>query len=160
MRQGFCSWADRSVRVRRGQSDKREVPLAELYTILEQFFRSDHWLRAQSTDGWADGGVMKGIRRGIQSSVGATGGRWVANSIFYQQLARGAKLSFVYDLVTGAAEFSSLKYTLDAAKPPLRTDLDDDAEFESLYGISRRLRFRHAVPRKAWRHDVFTDIYE
>ena len=103
---------------------------------------------------------MKGIRRGIQSSVGATGGRWAANSIFYQQLARGAKLSFVYDLVTGTAEFSSLKYTLDAAKPPLRTDLDEDAEFESLYGISRRLRFRHAVPRKAWRNDVFTDIYE
>ena len=81
-------------------------------------------------------------------------------AFFYQQLARGAKLSFVYDLVTGAAEFSSLQYTLDAAKPPLRTDLDDDAEFESLYGISRRLRFRLAVPRKAWRRDVFTDIYE
>ena len=60
--------------------------------------------------------------------------------------------------MTGSADFSSLKYTLDAARKPLRSDLDDD-DFAALYGISRRLRFKLATPRKPWQHDVWTDIY-
>ena len=74
------------------------------------------------------------------------------------QVARGHRLSFVYDFVNGAADLTSLQFTLDAARSPLRTDLDDD-DFKALYGISRRLSFKLAAPRKVWQHDVFADTY-
>ena len=101
---------------------------------------------------------MPGIRRGMLLTAEGQGGRWIAHSMVANQLARGTKLSFVYDFVAGAADFSSLKYTLDAARKPLSSDLDDE-DFAALYGISRLLRFKRAVPRKVWQHDVWTDIY-
>ena len=72
--------------------------------------------------------------------------------------SRGAKLSFVYDFVSGKADFSSLKYTLDAARKPLRTDLSEE-DFTALYGISRRLAFKPSAPRKQWQHDAWADVY-
>ena len=71
---------------------------------------------------------------------------------------RGAKLSFVYGVVSGNAGFSSPKYTLDAARKPLRTDLSEE-DFALLYGISRRLAFKPAAPRKEWQQDAWADVY-
>ena len=206
----------------------KEVPLSELYALLDHYFKNEQWLRTKP-DGWAEGGVMPFIRRGMLLTAEGQEGRWIAHGMVANQLARGiraatkpqismkcnhrelitcsrcplsshslsfvpmrslvfsyhsngkyhlllvlrfpgwllserplpsrrgTKLSFVYDFVTGSADFTSLKYTLDAARKPLR-DLDDD-DFAALYGISRRLRFKLAAPRKPWQHDVWTDIY-
>ena len=92
------------------------------------------------------------------STAEGQAGRWIAHSMVTCQLARGARLSFVYDFVSGKAAFSSLKYTLDAARKPLRTDLGDE-DFTALYGISRRLAFKPAEPRKRWQQDAWTNVY-
>ena len=133
------------------------MPLPELYALLDHYFRNEQWLQTKP-DGWTEGGEMPGIRSGMLLTTEGQGGRWIAHSLVQNQIARGRRLSFVYDFVNGTADISSLQFTLDAARSPLRTDLDDD-DFEALYGISRRLFFKLAAPRKVWQHDVFADIY-
>ena len=101
---------------------------------------------------------MPSIRNGMLLTVGGHGGHRVAYNMVFGQLARGSKLSFVYDFVAGAGDFSASKFTLDAARKPLRGDLDED-EFKAMYGVSRFLRFKPAAPRKAWQYDVWSDLY-
>ena len=103
---------------------------------------------------------MCGIARGMKFTAECNGARWIANSIVCNQIQRGTKLSFVFDFISGStAGFSSLRYTLDAARAPLHTDLTDE-EFLMVYGLSRKLSFKVAAPRKVSSHDIWAGIYD
>ena len=137
---------------------KRQVALTEqLFALMDHYFRNEQWLRTKP-DNWTEGGVMPDVRRGMLLTSGGRGGQWVAHSVISNQLARGSKLSFVYDFVADAAGFDAMSYVLDAAREPLREDLDED-EFAALYGIPRYLRFKHASTRKVRQYDIWADIY-
>ena len=137
---------------------KRQVALTEqLFALMDHYFRNEQWLRTKP-DNWTEGGVMPDVRRGMLLTSGGRGGQWVAHSVVSNQLARGSKLSFVYDFVADAAGFDAMKYVLDAARGPLREDLDED-EFAALYGIPRYLRFKPASTRKVRQYDIWADIY-
>ena len=101
---------------------------------------------------------MWGIAKGMKFTVECNGARWIANSTVRTQVQRGNSLHFVYDFISGQADFSSLRYTMDAARAPLHTDLSDE-EFLQVYGLSRKLTFKDAAPRKATPHDMWGDIY-
>ena len=129
----------------------------QLFALMDHYFRNEQWLRSKP-DTWTEGGVMPDVRQGMLLSSGSRGGQWVAYSVISNQLARGSKLSFVYDFVADAAGFDAMKYVLDAGREPLREDLDE-AEFAALYGIPRYLRFKHATTRKVRQYDIWADIY-
>ena len=58
-------------------------------------------------------------------------------------------------MVTCDAEFESLKYILDAKRPPLK----DAADFEKTYGLPRFLSFAPRKQRKPNRMNVFEGVY-
>ena len=128
------------------------MPLTQLYGLLDHYFKNEEWLRTKPDD-WTEGGIMQDLRRGMLLTSGGRGGQWVASSVVSNQLQRGHKLSFVYDFMACAAGFGSIRYVLDAARKPLREDLDEE-DFAAMYGIPRRLRFKHAAARKVRLHDV------
>ena len=142
---------------RRGH--KMQTPLSEIHGLMDHYFRKEHWL-SKFPEPWTEGGALWSISRGMKLTAQGNGARWIASSMVHTQLARGAKLSFVYDFLAGSSvAFSSLRYILDAARAPLHTDLSDE-EFVKVYGLSRRLSFKAAGTRKVPQHNLWDGVYE
>ena len=72
---------------------------------------------------------------------------------------RGAeKLSFVFDFAPcETATFEELHFLHDAGRAPLQQL--DDATFEQIYGLPRRLRFSKHRPREPLRQDLLSTVY-
>ena len=70
--------------------------------------------------------------------------RSVALDAFAARTSAGNHLHFVWDLVTTDCEFANLKFVQDAGHPPL----DSNADFEELYGLSRKLQFQRRGKRE------------
>ena len=66
----------------------------------------------------------------------------------------GKKLLFVYDLVAVDSEFTSLRFVLDAVRPPFTS-----AAFEKIYGLPRHLQFERSSERAVESVDIWTGIY-
>ena len=66
----------------------------------------------------------------------------------------GKKVLFVYDLVANDADFDTLRFTLDAVRPPRSSAL-----FEKLYGLPRFLQFEKSARRAPESVDMWAGIY-
>ena len=75
----------------------------------------------------------------------------------YRRLTSKEGLQFVYDLIHVPTSFQNLKFTMDAARTPLR-NLGDE-EFLSVYGLPRKLTFKMAEPRETDPIDLWSILY-
>ena len=66
----------------------------------------------------------------------------------------GKKVLFVYDLVATDSDFDTLRFTLDAVRPPRSSAL-----FEKLYGLPRFLQFEKSARRAPESVDMWAGIY-
>ena len=67
----------------------------------------------------------------------------------------GKKVLFVYDLVAANdSDFDTLRFTLDAVRPPRSSAL-----FEKLYGLPRYLKFEKSSRRAPASVDMWEGIY-
>ena len=64
------------------------------------------------------------------------------------------KVLFVYDLVANDSDFDTLRFTLDAVRPPRSSAL-----FEKLYGLPRFLQFEKSARRAPESVDMWAGIY-
>ena len=112
-------------------------------------------LAREEPDDWGHGGVMP--QHFKSKSMQST--KSLADRCVHSQLARGEKLSFVYDFVGAGRPFSSLNFVHNAARKPLQEWLPSE-EFEQTYGLPQRLCFKAASEqRPAAEHDYWTDLY-
>ena len=72
-------------------------------------------------------------------------------------LKKGAALQFVYDACTVDTPFADLKFVLDAGRDPLQEF--DDGNFQSTYGLPRKLRFKQSEPRARYISDMWASVY-
>ena len=75
----------------------------------------------------------------------------------YRRLSSSGSIQFVYDLIHVPTSFQNLKFTMDAARTPLR-NLGDE-EFLSVYGLPRKLTFKMAEPRETVPTDLWSILY-
>ena len=66
----------------------------------------------------------------------------------------GKKVLFVYNIVANDADFDTLRFTLDAVRPPRSSAL-----FEKLYGLPRFLQFEQSARRAPESVDMLAGIY-
>ena len=66
----------------------------------------------------------------------------------------GNKLLFVYEVVAVDSEFTSLRFVLDAVRPPFTS-----AAIEKVYGLPRYLQFERSSERAAESVDIWSGIY-
>ena len=109
-----------------------------------------------STEDWSRGGVMPRVAKSMQTS--ARSAKSMADRCVHSQLARGDKISFVYDFVDSSRPFSSLNFVHNAGRKPLQEFLPSE-DFAQLYGLPQRLCFKAASERPAAEHDYWTDLY-
>ena len=115
------------------------TPLAAIYQMLQKIQRQDASDPAPPEDGWWRGGVMERMAKSPSPHLDAL-------EIHAMRTTTGHSVMYLWDMVTPEAPgLETLKYVLDAARPPLQ----DCPEFEKKYGISRYLTFsrqEHRVP--------------
>ena len=109
-------------------------------------------LAREELDDWGHGGVMPKHPKSMQST------KSLADRCVHSQLARGEKLSFVYDFVGAGRPFSSLNFVHNAARKPLQEWLPSE-EFEQTYGLPQRLCFKAASERPPAGADYWSDLY-
>lgn len=124
--------------------DSSATPLAKIYRLLEQHFeqsltsfRATKRLCGRSG---LDGVVHQSSRTTTEASFIARVENDLAN-----QLLKKQRLAFVYDFVSCDESLSDAHFVFNAKRPPL-SQLDDE-EFEAVYGLPPRLRFKEAPPR-------------
>ena len=81
----------------------------------------------------------------------------VADASIGYRLRRRMPVSFVYDMVRCTLSFDALRFVSDAGRPPLGNMPDED--FERLYSIPRRLRFRSNAMREPSPSDWWSEVY-
>ena len=81
----------------------------------------------------------------------------VADASLGYRLRRRMPVSFVYDMLKCSLSFAELRFVSDAGRPPLGNMPDE--EFESLYSIARRLRFRANAMRDPSPSDWWSQVY-
>ena len=109
-----------------------------------------------SPEDWSRGGVMPQVSKSMQTNARCA--KALADRCVHTQLARGEKISFVYDFVDCSQPFSSLNFIHNAARKPLQ-ELLASGTFEQTYGLPQRLCFKDASERPAAEHDYWTDLY-
>ena len=131
------------------------TPLAQIHMMLDKLHAQDALADTTSEEGWFRGGVMQRISCSMKrDTLDATR---VALTAHQARAAKGNHLHFVWDVVSTEAAFDSLRYTLDAARPPL-CDRPDDF-FTKAYGMPRRLSFTPQQKRVPLEADMFEGIY-
>ena len=115
--------------------DYSPVPCVAVTTLLEK-------CQAHENGTPLPGGFVAKGAGIVQSQLAAT--HCVA-----AYLPSPSHLHFVYDFCTVETPFASLRYVMDAARPPL----GDDNGFKRAYGIDRRLSFSEAGARERRAHD-------
>ena len=84
----------------------------------------------------------------------------IARASVVSALSAKSHLLFFYDVINCNGKFSQLKFVLDASnRYPLNNDLDD-AQFESVYGLCKKLVFKQAQPRDYVKQDWWSAFYK
>ena len=78
----------------------------------------------------------------------------VSEHVYFQKRV-GKRILFVYDVISCDADFSSLRFVLDAVRPP-----ETNARFEQIYGIPRYLKFDRVSERASVPVDFWHGVYE
>ena len=109
--------------------------------------------QSQGLDCWYAGGLMERLSSHLDRNDSAGAVRAAREHTHLHKRA-GKKLLFVYDLVASDSGFDTLKYVLDAVRPPFTS-----ATFEQIYGIPRYLQFERRSERANESVDVWAGIY-
>ena len=138
-----------------GSQDEDDVgyettPMAAVYALLEKHLQIDD----SQEDAWHAGGLMERLTKHMNRNDHISAAHAVSEHTYFQKRV-GKPLLFVYDVISSDAEFSSLRFTVDAVRPP-----DTSAKFEKLYGIPRLLKFEMASDRPSVPVDFWCGIYE
>ena len=136
------------------ETNYQVTPLAEIISLLEKVHARDALVEDGPQDGWFRGGIMEKLSSHMKKSHS----RDCYKVCVEAQTVRcnaGKPLLFVWDMVTPEAPFDSMKYVIDAARPPL----EDCKNFEAKYGIPRRISFAPRDMRPPMAMDLFAGVY-
>ena len=139
-----------------GSNDEDEVgyettPLAAIYALLEKHLQIDD---SQGEDAWFAGGLMERLTKHMNRNDHANALHAVSEHTYFLKRV-GKRILFVYDVISVDADFNTLRFVLDAVRPP-----ETNARFEQLYGIPRLLKFERAVDRPYVPVDFWRGIYD
>ena len=126
------------------------APIASVYQLLEKYLALDN---SQGDDSWFAGGLMERLSNQMNRNDSA-GASLAAREHARFHTHVGKKLLFVYDLVAADSEFTSLRFVLDAVRPPFTS-----AAFEKVYGLPRYLQFGRSSERATESVDIWAGIY-
>ena len=118
------------------------TPMAVAYALLEQTFRED--MTADSADAahHVSGGAMQRLASCMGHCDVKSAVRVVEEDVT-TRLQSKLPLLFVYDVVRCDEDFDSLRFVLDAERPPLSSATD----FETKYKITPKLTFKLRTSR-------------
>ena len=139
-----------------GEFDDEDVgyqtaPIASIYTLLERHLQVES---SQNDDSWWAGGLMQRITQFMnKNDVTAASGAARDYTSFQKRGAK--KLHFVYDLIGCESAFDSLRFVLDAVRPPKTS-----ATFEKDYNLPRYLKFERHSERQPVVVDFWCGIYD
>jgi len=139
-----------------GSQDADEVgydttPLAAIYALLEKHLQIDD---SQGEDAWFAGGLMERLTKHMNRNDHANALHAASEHAYFLKRV-GKRILFVYDVISVDADFNTLRFVLDAVRPP-----ETNAMFEQLYGIPRLLKFERAVDRPYVPVDFWRGIYD
>ena len=137
--------------------DYTATPLAAVYNLLEKKFNSEIDNEVPDDEGTWQGGVVHRIATSMQRWGSVKPALEVADASLGYRLRRRMPVSFVYDMLKCSVSFAELRFVSDAGRPPLGNMPDE--EFESLYSIARRLRFRANAMRDPSPSDWWSQVY-
>ena len=126
------------------------APISSVYALLERHLQIES---SQNDDSWWAGGLMERLTKHTnKNDVSAASGAARDYAGFHKRV--GKKLHFVYDLVGCESPFDSLRFVVDAVRPP-----QTRASFERDFGLPRFLAFEKYNERPAasvdFRHGVY-----
>ena len=137
-----------------------QTPLACVYSLLDKHFR--HELGASDETPENDDGMwMGGAMHRLAGAMAHRDPMRVVRLAHEHQACRiqsSESLLFVYDFCTCAHTFEDLKFTRDASRYPLNSDLDDE-QFGNIYGLPAKLLFELHKFRKAAAIDWWEGVY-
>ena len=131
--------------------------MAAVYNLLEKKFNSEIDNEVPDDEGTWQGGVVHRIATSMQRWGSVKPALEVADASLGYRLRRRMPVSFVYDMLKCSMSFAELRFVSDAGRPPL--GIMPDEEFESLYSIARRLRFRPNGMRDPSPSDWWSQVY-
>ncbi len=135
-----------------------QTPLALVYRIWQKTFERDlqHETPQEDTEGMWRGGVVQ--RMGISMMVHRGSAYDMAAQVVSSKLSRDEAVPFVFDFINTVTPWVALAHVLDAARPPLMPQEDDETFFDK-YGIARRLAFSPFAARPIVPGDWWTSVY-
>ena len=130
------------------------TPIERANALFDRLLDENLLTEQQTVDG---GAVAKLLGKTMERQNGHVSSQTAARQL--DPTWRGAeRLSFVFDFVPcETATFEELHFLRDAGTPPLQQL--DDATFEEMYGLPRRLRFSKHRPREPLQQDLLSAVY-
>ena len=126
-------------------------PMAAIYALLEKHLQVES---SQNDDSWWAGGLMQRLTKHMnKNDASAANGTARDYASFHIRL--GKKILFVYDLVGCESTFDSLRFVVDAVRPP-----QTGANFENEFGLPRYLAFEKHSDRPPVPVDFWHGIYD
>ena len=127
------------------------APLASIYSLLERHLQIES---SQNDDSWWSGGLMERLTKYMnKNDPGRATGAARDYAGFHRRL--GKKLLFAYDLIGCDSTFDSLRFVIDAVRPP-----HTSANFEKDFGLPRYLTFEKHSDRPPDPTDFWYGIYD
>ena len=126
---------------------------AKVQQILKRVCQRDHLSRQSPDDGWCTGGIMTRLTSALTTARNGDAGQ-IAFEAYVARASQNKGLLFVWDLVSLETRFSALKFVLDAGRSPLQNYSD----FETVYGLPRRLQFTTDLQFNRSPHDMFKGL--
>ena len=127
------------------------APLASIYSLLERHLQIES---SQNDDSWWSGGLMERLTKNMNKNDPSRASSAARDyACFHRRL--GKKLLFVYDLIGCDSTFDSLRFVIDAARPP-----QTSANFEKEFGLPRALTFEKHSERPPVPIDFWYGIYD
>ena len=126
-------------------------PIATIYSLLEKHLQIES---SQNDDSWWAGGLMQRLTKHMnKNDVSAANGEARDYAGVHRRV--GKPLLFMFDLVGCDSDFDSLRFVVDAARPP-----HSAANFERDFGLPRYLIFEKHNERPAMCMDFWRGIYD
>ena len=127
------------------------APIASIYALLDKHLQIES---SQNDDSWWAGGLMQRLTKHMHNH-GPDRASGAARDYAGVHKRLGRKLLFVYDLVGCESTYESLRFVIDAARPP-----HSGVTFERDFGLPRYLSFANHSERPAMSVDFWHGIYD
>ena len=126
-------------------------PVAAIYALLEKHLQVES---SQNDDSWWAGGLMQRLTKHMnKNDASAASGTARDYASFHKRI--GKQILFVYDLLGCESQFDSLRFVIDAVRPP-----QTSANFEKDFGLPRCLTFEKHSDRPPVPVDFWHGIYD